>query len=202
MPINVGLCHSDAIVNAGLLALLGVLQDMDVGVLDRGDMAAPHSDVIITDGCSAADCLRTQARSKVGLRTPVLVIAQAGREWEVRVALAAGVHGYVLQNCAPEQLVAAVRALGNGRRYLCPELSHIYDAASISLTRRETQVLQLMALGHCNKIIARDLGIGVGTVKTHAKGLFGKLGASARTQAVVIAARRGLVDGRREASRG
>ncbi len=79
--------------------------------------------------------------------------------------------------------------------------SHL-AAAAIALTPRETQVLQLMALGHCNKMIARDLGIGVGTVKTHAKGLFSKLGASARTQAVVMAARRGLVDGQREGSRG
>ena len=201
MPINVGVCHSDAIVSAGLATLLDTLQDMDVQVLDPADMAAER-DVIVTDALGAADCLQAQASGKVKLRARLLVIAQVGREWEVRAALAAGVHGYVVQNCAPEQLAAAVRALSNGRKYMCPELSHINDPASLALTPREAQVLQLMALGHCNKIIARDLGIGVGTVKTHAKGLFSKLGANARTHAVVIASRRGLVDGKREASRG
>jgi two-component system NarL family response regulator len=63
----------------------------------------------------------------------------------------------------------------------------------IGLTSRETDVLQLLAQGCCNKSIARELGIGVGTVKTHVKGLFDKLGATARTHAVVLATRRGLV---------
>jgi predicted transcriptional regulator len=57
-------------------------------------------------------------------------------------------------------------------------------------------VLELLATGRCNKVIARDLGISVGTVKTHLKGVMTKLGATARTHAVVLATQRGLVDQR------
>jgi two-component system NarL family response regulator len=80
-------------------------------------------------------------------------------------------------------------------RYLSAELSRcVADSFTrIGLTSRETDVLQLLAQGQCNKSIARELGIGVGTVKTHVKGLFDKLGATARTHAVVLATRRGLV---------
>ncbi|RZA34551.1 MAG: response regulator transcription factor [Lysobacteraceae bacterium] len=62
-----------------------------------------------------------------------------------------------------------------------------------SLTGRETDVLQLLAQGCCNKSIARKLGIGVGTVKTHVKGVMSKLDATARTHAVVVATQRGLI---------
>ena len=63
-----------------------------------------------------------------------------------------------------------------------------------ALTARESDVLHLLALGHCNKSIARDLAITVGTVKGHLRAIFSKLQASSRTEAVGIAARRGLVD--------
>jgi len=61
------------------------------------------------------------------------------------------------------------------------------------LTAREDQVLQLLARGLCNKTIARQLGIAVGTVKTHVKGIMAKLDASSRTEAARIAAEKGIV---------
>ncbi len=125
----------------------------------------------------------------------VLIVTQMEREWEVRTAMMAGVHGYLLQNADREQLLTAVRTLSRGLRYLSADLSRcVADSFTrIGLTSRETDVLQLLAQGQCNKSIARELGIGVGTVKTHVKGLFDKLGATARTHAVVLATRRGLV---------
>jgi two-component system NarL family response regulator len=125
----------------------------------------------------------------------VLIVTQLEREWEVRTAMMAGVHGYLLQNSDTEQLLIAVRTLSRSMRYLSAELSRcVADSFTrIGLTSRETDVLQLLAQGQCNKSIARELGIGVGTVKTHVKGLFDKLGATARTHAVVLATRRGLV---------
>lgn len=65
--------------------------------------------------------------------------------------------------------------------------------ANFRLTRRECEVLQLIAIGHCNKTIARDLGISVETVKSHVKNILAKLGAKARTHAVALATRRGLL---------
>ncbi|MET0321747.1 MAG: response regulator transcription factor [Duganella sp.] len=190
--------HADAIVSAGLAALLGACDDVKVRVVD-GDApvgAVRPADVIILDHKAGMEHMRRASSAHHGESQPrVLIVTQLDREWEVRTAMMAGVHGYLLQNSPPDQLLTAVRTLGRGMRYLSAELSRcVADSFTrIGLTSRETDVLQLLAQGQCNKSIARELGIGVGTVKTHVKGLFDKLGATARTHAVVLATRRGLV---------
>ncbi|MBV6319854.1 response regulator transcription factor [Duganella sp. HSC-15S17] len=184
--------HSDAIVNAGLAALLGAESDMQLA-----QPQLTQADVIILDHKGALEHMRQRANAPHHNEAPprVLIVTQLEREWEVRTAMMAGVHGYLLQSCAADQLPAAVRALSRGLRYLSADLSRcVADSFTrVGLTNRETDVLQLLAQGQCNKSIARELGIGVGTVKTHVKGLFDKLGATARTHAVVLATRRGLV---------
>jgi DNA-binding NarL/FixJ family response regulator len=198
--IKVLIAHADAIVNAGLAALLGAGGDMHVAQAggDPADEAGAY--VIIVDHKGGLDYMRRCANAHHNPSdTParVLIVTQLDREWEVRTAMMAGVHGYLLQNAAPDQLLTAVRTLSRGLRYLSADLSRcVADSFTrIGLTSRETDVLQLLAQGQCNKSIARELGIGVGTVKTHVKGLFDKLGATARTHAVVLATRRGLVGG-------
>ncbi|CAN7597027.1 response regulator transcription factor [Duganella sp. Dugasp56] len=187
---RVQIAHCDAIVSAGLAALLG----------DNADMQVVHdiaqADVLILDHKGALEHMRRCADAPhQEHRARVLIVTQLEREWEVRTAMMAGVHGYLLQSCPADQLLAAVRTLSRGMRYLSADLSRcVADSFTrIGLTNRETDVLQLLAQGQCNKSIARELGIGVGTVKTHVKGLFDKLGATARTHAVVLATRRGLV---------
>ena len=187
---RVQIAHCDAIVSAGLAALLG----------DNADMQVVHdiaqADVLILDHKGALEHMRRCADAPhQEHRARVLIVTQLEREWEVRTAMMAGVHGYLLQSCQADQLLAAVRTLSRGMRYLSADLSRcVADSFTrIGLTNRETDVLQLLAQGQCNKSIARELGIGVGTVKTHVKGLFDKLGATARTHAVVLATRRGLV---------
>ncbi|MET0264595.1 MAG: response regulator transcription factor [Duganella sp.] len=194
-PITVRVSHADAIVNAGLAALLAGCSD--VTLLHASEPVADQGvDVIITDHKTGLALMQQASRSQPGAAAArVLIVTQLDREWEVRTAMVAGVHGYLLQNSPAEQLHAAVRTLGRGNRYLSAELSRcVADSFTrTGLTSRETDVLQLLAQGQCNKSIARELGIGVGTVKTHVKGLFDKLGATARTHAVVLATRRGLV---------
>jgi len=196
--VTVLVAHADAIVSAGLAALLGASVDIDVRMLpaESGVTAAGNADVIILDHKAGMEHMRRVAAGHHGdAQSRVLIVTQLDREWEVRTAMMAGVHGYLLQNSPADQLLTAVRTLGRGMRYLSAELSRcVADSFTrIGLTSRETDVLQLLAQGQCNKSIARELGIGVGTVKTHVKGLFDKLGATARTHAVVLATRRGLV---------
>ena len=191
--IRVLVVHEDAIVRAGLTALLLDCPDMEVLQAPGHAAVASSAHVVITDHRDGIERMRAASHYQDTLR--VLIVTQLEREWEVRTAMMAGVHGYLLQNCSAEQLEAAVRAVGRGLRYLSAELSRCMadSFTRINLTGRETDVLQLLAQGCCNKSIARELGIGVGTVKTHVKGLFDKLGATARTHAVVLATRRGLV---------
>lgn len=194
--VNVVIAHTDAIVRAGLAALLGAGGDMQVSMAGADPALHAGADVIIVDHRGGLEYMRRCANAHHG-ETParVLIVTQLDREWEVRTAMMAGVHGYLLQNADAEQLLTAVRTLSRGMRYLSADLSRcVADSFTrIGLTSRETDVLQLLAQGQCNKSIARELGIGVGTVKTHVKGLFDKLGATARTHAVVLATRRGLV---------
>ncbi|NVM74310.1 two-component system NarL family response regulator [Duganella sp. SG902] len=193
--VRVLIAHADAIVNAGLATLLGAQEDMQVATAGA-EPSAHAADVIILDHRGGLEHMRRSANAHHGDAQPrVLIVTQLEREWEVRTAMMAGVHGYLLQNADTEQLLTAVRTLSRGMRYLSAELSRcVADSFTrIGLTSRETDVLQLLAQGQCNKSIARELGIGVGTVKTHVKGLFDKLGATARTHAVVLATRRGLV---------
>ncbi len=193
--VHVLIAHADAIVNAGLAALLDAHSDIRITIGDGAAASHAGVDVIIVDHRSGLEHMRRAAAAHHSDSPRVLIVTQLEREWEVRTAMMAGVHGYLLQNADPEQLLTAVRTLSRGMRYLSAELSRcVADSFTrIGLTSRETDVLQLLAQGQCNKSIARELGIGVGTVKTHVKGLFDKLGATARTHAVVLATRRGLV---------
>ncbi|MYM72446.1 DNA-binding response regulator [Duganella sp. FT109W] len=195
--VHVLIAHADPIVSAGLAALLGANSDMQISVVASSEAASlAGADVIVLDHRNGLEHMRRAANAHHGDSQPrVLIVTQLEREWEVRTAMMAGVHGYLLQNSDAEQLLTAVRTLSRGMRYLSADLSRcVADSFTrIGLTSRETDVLQLLAQGQCNKSIARELGIGVGTVKTHVKGLFDKLGATARTHAVVLATRRGLV---------
>jgi len=191
--IRVWVAHDDAILNAGLCALLQACADIDATLAGTEGVSERMADVIITGHRKGLERMRNGESNEQ--RPRVLIVTHLDREWDVRSAMTAGVHGYLLQSCSAEQLVAAVRTLARGMRYLSAELSRCMadSVTRIGLTSRETDVLQLLAQGCCNKSIARELGIGVGTVKTHVKGLFDKLGATARTHAVVLATRRGLV---------
>jgi len=195
--VKVVIAHADAIISAGLATLLEGQAGLRITIA-TGDGAASHAggDVIIFDHRGAMEYTRRWAGAYRSPGLPqVLIVTQLDREWDVYSAMMAGVHGYLLQNADARQLLAAVRTLSGGMHYLSAELRHCMAASSTrtGLTSRETDVLQLLAQGMCNKSIARELDIGVGTVKTHVKGLFEKLGATARTHAVVLAMERGLV---------
>lgn len=193
--IVIHVMHADPIMNAGLMALLSGAADLALSSHFDQPSAEGQAELIITDYASAlAACRRPQAERN-GKPQRTLIVTHFEKEWEVRSAIDAGVHGYLLQRCAPDELLKAVRLLSSGQRFLSEAVTRsVADSLTReNLTGRETDVLQLLAEGCCNKSIARELGIGVGTVKTHVKGLMSKLEATARTHAVVVATQRGLI---------
>jgi DNA-binding NarL/FixJ family response regulator len=122
----------------------------------------------------------------------------------VASALAAGVHGLVLKSAEPTQLVEAIRAVHTDRRYLDAALAPILTAPRSTiarlanpvrqpLSRREYQVLQLIADGLENQAIAKILYVSVETVRTHVKSILRKLSARDRTHAVAVAFRSGVL---------
>jgi len=194
IPSAVHIIHTDPVMTAGLHAILADRQEWRVSTHPSQPEARQVARVLVADYDTGLALARQPEHA--GLRRPsVLIVTQLDKEWEVRLALDAGVHGYVLQSCSQDELLEAVASLAQGQRYLSESVTRsVADSLSReTLTGRETDVLQLLAEGCCNKSIARRLGIGVGTVKTHVKGVMSKLDATARTHAVVVATQRGLI---------
>jgi DNA-binding NarL/FixJ family response regulator len=125
----------------------------------------------------------------------ILVMTMYDHEEDIFSSIRAGAKGYILKSAPRTEIIAALRKVGAGERYL-PD----YVAATIasrlsapSLTGRETEVLQLLRVGISNKEIARQLDVSEGTVKAHVREILSKLGAISRTEAVNLALQRGLL---------
>lgn len=125
----------------------------------------------------------------------LLVLSSHSGEDTVRLAVEAGAHGYVLKEAAADTVVDAIRRLASGRRVFDGVVAERLSEAlsSDAMTSREMDVLSQLALGRTNQRIARELGIAESTVKTHLVQIFQKLGASDRTEALLVAMERGLV---------
>ena len=125
----------------------------------------------------------------------VLVFSSFEGDMDIRRALSAGAMGYVLKGMPRETLIAAIRKVHQGHRAIPGEVAaalatHLADD---TLTRREIEVLTVVATGARNKEIAVVLSISEETVKMHIKNIITKLGATDRTGAVTIAVKRGII---------
>jgi NarL family two-component system response regulator LiaR len=128
----------------------------------------------------------------------VLMLSSALDERQAQAALALGATGYLTKDMAGDDLVRAMKGALRGELQLSPKLNarrvrHGDPSASVQLSTRESDVLQLLAEGLANAEIAVRLGIGEATVKTHVGKLLAKLGVTDRTQAAIYAWRHGLV---------
>ena len=125
----------------------------------------------------------------------VIVLTTFEGDMDVQRALKAGARGYLLKSMPSRQMVDTIRQVHAGKKCVPPEIAadiaeHLGDEV---LSRRELEILQEVAAGHRNRDIAARLFIAEETVKVHVKHIRDKLGASDRTQAVTIAARRGII---------
>jgi DNA-binding NarL/FixJ family response regulator len=192
--IKVNVMHSDSVVTFGVTAILSQQTDMLLSSFAVAGPDAGDANVIVTDYHGAIRMLEERPACLPALAR-ILIVTTFEKEQNVRYAMKMGVQGYLLQSCVPEELVRAVKALHHGCHFVSDSVAHCVanPMKRGNLTGRESDVLQLLAKGYCNKTIARELGIGVGTVKSHVKGVLGKLNATARTHAVFLAAQRGLL---------
>jgi two-component system response regulator NreC len=137
----------------------------------------------------------------------VLVLSMQDDPRYVREAFDAGASGYVLKEAADSEVVAAVREVAGGGRYVDPELGARLVAAESAerrraeedpLSEREGEVLRLLALGHTNQEIAKQLYISVRTAETHRAHIMQKLRLSSRAELVRYALVHGLLEDRPE----
>jgi len=199
---NVLTLHPDPLVRAGIVASLrqhGGFEVFEEGP-DRVNRDGSRVDVVIADHGQAMRLAGAAQRGISGslANARILVLASDDRTAEIRRALEAGVHGYLLLGGPLSEFIEAVAALARGVRYLGRSVAQrMADSLPRALlTSREIDVLQLVVAGESNKAIARRLRIEVGTVKTHMNGILGKLNATSRTQAAAIAVTQGIVEER------
>jgi two-component system NarL family response regulator len=196
-PIKILVLHQDPVANAGLCATFRQHCDFIVAARDSCTMLEQLcADVIVADFAGGIRAAELIGDGGVTRRRPhILIVADKDREWQIRTAMDAGVRGYIVLGSALEPLVDGARALHRGARYLSPQVAaRLAESLALEpLTTREEEVLRLVTRGLCNKAIGRQLGIAVGTVKSHLKSTFDKLDVQSRTQAVAIVERRGLL---------
>jgi DNA-binding NarL/FixJ family response regulator len=192
------------LIREGIAAVLDGLQDIElVGHAATGregidSFRRLRPDVTLMDlrmpdmsGIEAIQVIRGEfANARIVVLTTYKGDAQAA------AALKAGASGYLLKSLVGRELLDTIRAVHAGKRRVPPEIAteiaeHVADD---ELTEREVAVLRRVAAGKSNKLIAAELDISEGTVKTHMKNILPKLDASDRTHAVMIALKRGILD--------
>jgi DNA-binding NarL/FixJ family response regulator len=126
----------------------------------------------------------------------VIMLTSLSGDTQIARALRAGARGYLLKDLLRKELIEAIRTVQSGRKRIPPEIAaQIAEHASdTTLTRREIEVLQLIAAGNPNKLVADRLSVTEDTIKMHVKSILSKLNANDRTHAVTIAVKRGIIE--------
>jgi DNA-binding NarL/FixJ family response regulator len=209
--IRVFIVAASPLARAGLENLLAAREIEVVGssaTIDAlADMladAAPDVVLIDSTGEPFESVMGSVISSGLAADISVVVLGEGLTTAASADALRAGIRAALPGDISPDQLVAALQAAASGLFVLHPAYAsealpagsgppRALDELAESLTRRELEVLQMLAAGLSNKEIAARLNISEHTVKFHVASILGKFGAGSRTEAVSIGIRRGLV---------
>lgn len=125
----------------------------------------------------------------------IVVLTTYDGDEDIYRGLQAGAKGYLLKDAKPNELLNAIRTVHRGQQYIPPEVGAklVQRMSNPELSERELDVLRLMAQGMSNLEIGTALSIGESTVKSHVNRILSELGVNDRTQAVIIAFKRGIV---------
>lgn len=211
--IRVAIADDQQLFSGGLVRIISVQPDIEVvGEAHDGEEAVElcletEPDVVlmdismpVMDGVSATRKIR-----EILPRTRILILTVHTDDGHVFQGIKAGAQGYLLKDCTPDDLTRAIRSVYAGDTIMAQDIAQkmlttfegIRDEdAEITphLTERELEVIKALAQGMSNKQIAQSLHISEKTVRNHASNIYKKLHIYDRTQAVIYAVRRGLVD--------
>ena len=199
--IGVVVADDHAVVREGLGLLVASEADLRVcALVDSGEAAvaavAEHSpDVVLMDlampGIGGIEATRQITESS---EASVVVLTTFGESERVLAALDAGAVGYLLKDSQPARLIAGIRSAATGGSPLDPRVAralidarHVRTPPTPRLTEKQQEVLDLVARGLSNRLIARQLGISEKTVKAHLTTIYSTLGVTDRLQAALWA---------------
>ena len=201
--IKVLVADDEPLITAGIRAVLESAGDLEVVAVaadgrEAVDAARRHRvDVALLD--LAMPVLGGLAAAAALSGPRVVVLTAFGDEANVRLALRQGVDGFVLKNCAPDELIRAVRAVHAGEAYLSPAVTrHVLGMVAVderdedaarrlaTLTPREADVLALVAQGLSNAEVGRRAHMSEATIKTYVSRILAKLGCENRVQAALL----------------
>jgi two-component system, NarL family, response regulator YdfI len=209
--IRVFIVAASPLARAGLENLLAARDVEVVGISATIDTladtladAAPDVVLIDSSGEPFEPMMAAILASGLAADISVVILGDGLTPGASADALRAGIRAALPGDISPDQLVAALQAAASGLFVLHPSHAnealpsssapaHVLDELAESLTRRELEVLQMLAAGLSNKEIAARLNISEHTAKFHVASILGKLGASSRTEAASMGIRRGLV---------
>lgn len=204
--IRLLLADDHPVVRAGLRAVLDTEPDFRVvAEVDTAEQAIARAeaggvDVVLMDLQFGAGMHGSQATAAITARPGgprVLVLTTYDTDADILAAIEAGATGYLLKDAPPDELAAAVRTAAAGQSALAPAIAHrLMDrmrTPGTALSRRETEVLQLVADGMSNQQISKKLFLSQATVKSHLVHIYDKLDVESRTAAVATATARGLI---------
>jgi DNA-binding NarL/FixJ family response regulator len=215
-PIRVFIVDDHGMVRRGMRAYLSIFDDIEVvgeaangrdalDQLPRMAASGTPPDVVLMDlAMEPIDGVTATRELRVTLPDiEIVAVTSLVDQSRVQAALEAGASGYLVKDAAPEELALAIRAASRGEIHLDAAVARrLMDSLHASreqagdpfaeLSEREREILRLLAEGHANKEIARQLVISERTARTHVSNILRKLGLSSRTQAAVLAVREGL----------
>jgi DNA-binding NarL/FixJ family response regulator len=198
--IRVLIADDHGVVRDGLARLLASVADIDVvAAAADGEQAVAlarehRPDVVLMDlrmpGMDGSEATRRLLETDPDIQ--VVILTSFSERDEILSALDAGAIGYLLKDAEPDELIRGVRAAAQGDSPLDPKAARTLIGSrnagpSHPLTDREREVLQLVARGLPNKLVARELGISEKTVKAHLTTVFQRIGVTDRVQAAMWA---------------
>lgn len=207
--ITIVLVDDHPVVRAGLRALIDSQADLivlgeayDLHTARRVvTQVAPRvvlMDLNLGDGPDGAEV--TRALTALDVPPDVLVLTTYDTESDILRALDAGARGYLLKDAPPDELFAGIRATARGETVLASSVAATLvrrasspRGASLVITEREVEVLELLSSGRGNKEMARELLVSEATVKSHLSHIYTKLGVDTRSGAVAAAIERRII---------
>ncbi len=201
--IRVMLVDDHLVVRKGLASLLEDEDDLTV-VAEAGSGAeaiaqysATKPDIAVLDlrlpDMSGIEVAR--ALKELNADAKLMILSSFRQEEDVHRAFEAGVLGYLSKDASSPELLEAIREVAEGRRWVPARVSQLLakHASENHLSKRETEILALIANGMANKEIGAHLNLAENTIKNHVKSILAKLGARDRTHAVTEGLKRGIL---------